>query len=93
MARKSKSIRVYVKDWLHFWVMFWYIQFHCLLGEEVTMSHRRELVAKMPEKRAGLCTCVCFTSGSIAFAGFVAQNKIKIADTAVGVAQIKLLNL
>lgn len=28
------------KDWLHFWVMFWYIQFHCLLGEEFTMSHR-----------------------------------------------------
>lgn len=54
MARKSKSIRVYVRDWLHFWVMFWYIQFHCLLGEEFTMSHRGELVAKMPEIRAGL---------------------------------------
>lgn len=28
------------KDWLHFWVMFWYSQFQCLRGEEFGMSHR-----------------------------------------------------
>lgn len=73
IGRKSNAKQVYVRDWLHFWVMFWYIQFQCSLAEEFGMTHPhtdRAFVAKNAHETSkthsfSLLSCPRFASPTI----------------------------